>query len=62
MMPTSIHNAAAITVFAISLASARLWAKLGAWGVLCGMVKEVHEHKREAVAISDQPRAPWVFE
>ena len=60
MMPTSIHKKAAISGFPISLASARLWAELGAWGVLCGMVKEVHEHKREVVAISDQPRAPWV--
>jgi hypothetical protein len=29
MMPTSIHKNAAITAFAISLASARLWAELG---------------------------------
>jgi hypothetical protein len=26
----------------------------------CGMVKEVHEHKREVVVISDQPHVPWV--
>jgi hypothetical protein len=29
MMPTSTHKKAAITIFAISLASVGLWAKLG---------------------------------
>ena len=60
MMPTSIHKKAARTTFAISQTCACLWAELGAWGGLCGMVKEVHEHKREVVATSDQPHVPWV--